>query len=197
MLTGHDFPDSASLMIVGVDSFHLGIPSGLLYNCYVKTGIPFYGLMDLFRSANYILDMLNHPQLQFEPRRIFNEKLKGRALPDYRPSPPDAPLEPFWKLDELEAATVAVDLFVVRVIFRQNASLQGWVEWPRGHCRANYRSALELGEMILEALELTNRSGWANRNLWKAAERRQRRALREHGGILGEQVGETLHRKAD
>lgn len=70
----------------------------------------------------------------------------------------------YWEPGELKKILSARTRFYIRVLFRQNATWQGSVEWPEGRRRVNFRSALELGEMLLETLERMDKPGrWVAR----------------------------------
>ena len=145
-------PDYAALMVVGVDAYQLGVPEGRLFNCYLESYIPFYGIMDLFLRIDQILDALDRPQATFERRW-----LSGRDLDNLAAKPPvflpKSSLVRYWEPGEIKKILTSKTRFYIRVLFRQNATWQGSVEWPEGRRRMNFRSALEVGEMILEALE--------------------------------------------
>ncbi len=51
--------------------------------------------------------------------------------------------------------TDAKPSFFVRILFRQNTSWQGEIQWMEGQKTRRFRSALELLSLIEEALELS------------------------------------------
>ena len=89
--------------------------------------------------------------------------LSGRDLDNLAAKPPvflpKSSLVRYWEPGEIKKILTSKTRFYIRVLFRQNATWQGSVEWPEGRRRMNFRSALELGEMILEALERMDKPG--------------------------------------
>lgn len=80
---------------------------------------------------------------------------------------PKSSLVRYWEPGELKKILSAKTRFYIRVLFRQNATWQGSVEWPEGRRRVNFRSVLELGEMLLETLERMDKPGRGSQGgLW-------------------------------
>lgn len=54
------------------------------------------------------------------------------------------------------------EIFIVKILFTQNVSWQGSVEWIRGEDKKSqcFRSALELIRLIDSAVETENRKDW-------------------------------------
>ncbi len=123
-------------MIVCVDSFDQGVPGGRLYGGKCECGKHFDNLMHLLTTMDQCLDENNFPQA-FSKMRHFTQMQKK-----------DARAADAEKIKEGAKAT-----FSVRILFRQNASWQGYVTWLEGGGEESFRSALELIFLLNSALE--------------------------------------------
>lgn len=119
--------------LVCIDCYDRNILQGRLQNPACTCS--FYGLMDFFRSMERLLEQLQLPRA-FTAVRSFET-----ALPD-EDVPPPCPA-----VSRGQLAT-----FSVRVLFRQNASWQGYVTWLDGKKSERFRSALELALLMDSAL---------------------------------------------
>ena len=120
--------------VVCVDTYCRGAVSGRLYNPYLPDGAEFASLLDFFRQMEDLLDAMQFPQ-SFTAARRFSQP------------PPRPERTPGTAAQEGGAAT-----FLVRVLFRQNASWQGSVAWLEGRREESFRSALELVLLMDSAL---------------------------------------------
>ena len=121
---------------VCVDDRQDGRFSGRLYNPYWEGGVPFSSVMEFLTRMEELLDQMQFPQ-SFAAVRSFQ--------PAPRPAE-ESPPEPGVQEGKLGT-------FVVRVIFRQNASWQGSVSWLEGRRDESCRSVLELLMLLNSALE--------------------------------------------
>lgn len=127
---------------VCVDSYQDGVLKGRLYNPVSDAPRPFHSMSQFLVQMEALLDQLQFPQ-SFRAVRSFAQP--PRKLPD---APQADHLPPTGEL-----AT-----FVVRVLFRQNASWQGTVIWRESGQEENFRSALELLLLMDGALQYTRLS---------------------------------------
>ncbi len=67
--------------------------------------------------------------------------------------------------DSTKQISVGGTTFLVRVIFRQNASWQGTVQWLEGKKTQHFRSLLELTLLLQEALEQTRGTAGAEEKI--------------------------------
>ena len=122
--------------LVCVDGGRSGDFAGRLYNPFWEGGAVFEGTLDFLEKMEDLLDQMQFPQ-SFAAVRSFQ--------PAPRPAE-ESPPEPGVQEGKLGT-------FVVRVIFRQNASWQGSVTWLEGGRDESFRSVLELLLLMHSALE--------------------------------------------
>ena len=134
--------------LVCIDSYEQSNPAGRIYHAALPQGQRFQSLTQFFVCMDRLLDKVNIPQ-SFTAARSF-------AGPP-GPGGPDL-------LELAERTNGEMATFVVRVLFRQNASWQGSVTWLEGEREESFRSALELDFLIDSALAETRneRSGSAD-----------------------------------
>lgn len=119
---------------VCIDSYENGILCGRFFNPYLSSGKSFKSLSQFLLDMEETLDELNFPQ-SFTEVRTFCPPTENNH------SPPES------ELPQGECAT-----FMVRILFRQNASWQGSVTWLEAKKEQSFRSALELILLIDSAL---------------------------------------------
>lgn len=120
--------------IVCIDSYENGVLSGRFFNPYLDTGQTFDSLTQFLSRMEQALDTMNFPQA-YTATRTFT-------------APPKSCINcPGTELRKGQAAT-----FVVKVLFRQNASWQGSVLWQEGGKEQSFRSVLELIFLMDSAL---------------------------------------------
>ena len=122
--------------VVCVDSYDNGVLAGRIYNPYLAGGVGFRSVMEFLTRMEDLLDQMQFPQ-SFAAVRSFP--------PAPRPAE-ESPPEPGVQEGKLGT-------FVVRVMFRQNASWQGSVSWLEGRRDESFRSVLELLMLLNSALE--------------------------------------------
>ena len=119
---------------VCIDSYENGVLTGRIYNPYLDTGQAFESLTQFLFRMEQLLDTMSFPQSS-TAARTFAETPKHWQFPagaEFRNG---------------RAAT-----FVVKVLFRQNASWQGSVVWQEGGQEQSFRSVLELIFLMDSAL---------------------------------------------
>ena len=121
--------------VVCIDSYDDRIPCGRYYNLSEKEGKQFRGVIPFLSHMERTLDGMGLPQ-SFTTVRTF-----GAATGQMPGAPQEADIR------DGKLAT-----FLVRVLFRQNASWQGSVVWMEGKREQSFRSVLELIFLIDSAL---------------------------------------------
>lgn len=121
--------------IVCIDAYQNDVPEGMVFNPYLSGAVRFESLMQLILQIDGLLDVIKFPQ-SFNKTRAFAPV----SMPPSTVRPDQA--EPKGKL-----AT-----FLVKIIFRQNASWQGSVIWKEQRREESFRSALELLFLMNSAL---------------------------------------------
>jgi len=132
------YGDEYRRTILCVDSYEKSVPTGRFYNPSHEDGEPFQGLTEFLIKMEDILNSMDFPQ-SFTATRTF-----GRP-PEYRADGP-----PETMIKEGKLAT-----FMIRILFRQNASWQGSVTWLEGETSQSFRSVLELVLLMDSALRET------------------------------------------
>ena len=127
--------DSCWTTLVRVDGYQNQILTGRIEHPLLPQGKSFQNLMEFLQEMEDLLDNIQLPQA-YTSMRTFSD----RAVRQTR-SPPD----PGLKKNDLAT-------FMVRVLFRQNASWQGSVTWLEENREESFRSALELIWLIDSAL---------------------------------------------
>ena len=120
--------------IVCIDSYEKGILTGRFFNPYLDTGQTFESLTQFLCRMEQALDTMNFPQA-YTATRTFADP------------PREIISQPKAEFRKGQAAT-----FVVKVLFRQNASWQGSVLWQEGGKEQSFRSVLELIFLMDRAL---------------------------------------------
>ena len=125
-------------IFIYVDSYENGVPVGQFRIASEPDAEAFSSLSRLLIQINDSLDRENYPQ-------SFSELRKFRFHPQTHELTGGA-----GQRKKGEAAT-----FVVRILFRQNASWQGSVTWLEGNQEEYFRSVLELIYLMDTALAYT------------------------------------------
>ncbi len=119
---------------VCIDSYENGVPVGRLYNRCLPDGKEFLGVTNFLLEMERALDRTDFP-------RAFTKLRQFTAPAEIRH---DLPLN--------EQRKGAISTFIVRILFRQNASWQGSVLWQEGKQEQYFRSVLELILLMDNAL---------------------------------------------
>ena len=119
---------------VCIDSYDTGVLTGRFFNPYLDTGQTFESLTQFLCQMEQVLNTMNFPQ-SFTATRTFAE------------TPTGCPRERMPEFHKGQKAT-----FVVKILFRQNASWQGSVVWQEGGREQSFRSVLELIFLMDSAL---------------------------------------------
>ena len=123
-------------IMVCVDGYDQHILRGRLYNPFLQGAMHFTGLMEFLLAVEHLLDEMNFPQ-PFAQVRSFRPQEKARGE---------------IRRDNLEQRGEK-GTFVMKVIFRQNASWQGTVLWLEANREESFRSVLEFALLLNSALD--------------------------------------------
>lgn len=119
--------------VLCIDSYDNKVPIGRLYDTFWQSGVEFTGAIDLILQLHRLLDEKGTPD-SFTTPRYFTPV---RA--------PEAPVA--GGIRQGRRAT-----FSLRILFRQYASWQGSLLWVEGNQQEEFRSVLELLELLDSAL---------------------------------------------
>jgi len=113
--------------VLCIDTYQEDEPAGRIYTPNSEKGVQFRGLTAFFRQMEAALDTMDLPQ-SFTVMRTF-----GRN-----------PVRESEALSGTGVREGSLATFLIRILFRQNASWQGSVTWLEGGQSQSFRSALEL-----------------------------------------------------
>ena len=122
-------------IMIYVDSYDNGIPTGRFHIASNREAVPFHSLSQLLLGINRCLDEENFPQ-------AFSQLRKFQT--------PRKPLTSLLGGAAKQKGDVAT--FSVRLLFRQNASWQGMITWVEKDMEEYFRSVLELIMLLDNAL---------------------------------------------
>ena len=131
------YNDAYRTTMICVDSYDQRILKGRMYNAYLENGIEFVGVMDFLQNMEKMLEQIKSPQ-SFSAKRSFSSNAGERPVLH----------------TEQSQRSGRVATFVLRLLFRQNASWQGSVTWCEGKMEESFRSVLELLLLMDSALEV-------------------------------------------
>ena len=109
-----------------VDSYEDRVLKGRLYNLFYEAPIVFNSTMEFLIKMDALMNEMEYPQ-PFSEMRSFQ-----------RPQPTS------FKERVFKEEPGSVCTFMIRVMFRQNASWQGRLTWANKKREESFRSALEL-----------------------------------------------------
>ena len=118
-----------------IDSYHNGIPTGRFHKLSNPQVHHFDSLSQLLLQINNHLDQENFPQA-FSRMRGFQNPSSLTASP----------------LAQACSKKGNAATFIIRILFRQNASWQGNITWVEGNQEEYFRSVLELIHLLDNAL---------------------------------------------
>ena len=127
--------DGRRAMLVCVDSSEKGVWTGRYYNSSLKKGESFRSLVDFLMKMEKTLDQMYFPQ-SFSAVRRFTQEEETELIGASN--------------DECQTGKAAT--FLIRILFRQNASWQGSILWLEGKREESFRSVLELIFLMNDAL---------------------------------------------
>ena len=119
---------------VCIDSYDNNVLTGRFYNPYLSGGKDFQSVTQFLLEMEKALDSMDFPK-SYTATRTFAHTPEN--ITDYL---------------ESEYSPGEIATFVVKVLFRQNASWQGSVTWLEGQQEQSFRSVLELILLIDNAL---------------------------------------------
>lgn len=127
--------DGRRAMLVCVDSSEKGVWTGRYYNSSLKKGESFRSLVDFLMKMEKTLDQMYFPQ-SFSAVRRFTQEEETELI----------------SASNEECQTGKAATFLIRILFRQNASWQGSILWLEGKREESFRSVLELIFLMNDAL---------------------------------------------
>jgi len=146
-LRAERYQNNANLarLVICVDEIDGINAKGRLYSAYLQCERPFSCFEDIIHLSELIFDLTSFPQSTFGKRYFRNPSKKHRIKREEI-------MKNLQIIDEKQLKNGAKGTFVVRVLFRQNATWQGTVSWVEGNKTQSFRSMLELIHLLEDAL---------------------------------------------
>lgn len=145
--------DCIRAALICIDGEKEGEIHGKIQNCYLKSPISYYNLGDLILKLDEMCNWLKTPHYAMEPR-FFNKETKERYWKRVEQKKNEQVKGKFECLNTSQTFSKEVKTqktLLVKIEFRQNASLQGYVMCKSMKGQSiKFRSALELMRMIKE-----------------------------------------------
>ena len=126
--------------LVYIDSYENGVPTGCFYNPSLAKWGTFQSLSQFLLKLDELLNEAKAPQ-SFTSARTFRPMI--HLWPEGAP-------------DTTGQGAGRQATFALRILFRQNASWQGTVDWLERAEKLNFRSVLELIGLIARVLNKQN-----------------------------------------
>lgn len=120
-----------------IDSFENESPKGRLYTPRSPSGESFHSLIEFLWSTEQYLNKINFPQAYSAIRSFQKDSEEGKGA----------------EKAQSDIREGLLGTFKIRILFRQNASWQGCVEWIEGETAESFRSVLELIFLIKSAIK--------------------------------------------
>lgn len=132
----------ANKILLSVDQCSAFDFSGQFYTPVNEQPIPFSSFSEFVMKLEQQFNALQFPQSSTEIRSFSSKKVHAEEG-----EPPEIPL---YTHDVLKK--VAKGQFLIHVLFRQNTSWQGRIEWLEQKTAVDFRSVLELLYLLLGAV---------------------------------------------
>lgn len=142
-------PGDASLFLLRIHSFESGQPSGEVVNLYAEEIESFSGYAEAFLIMDRVMDRLNFPQSATVRRCLAESSGRRRQISESENKLRELqPKYQYWSCEALRRGGRKLN-FLIRIIYRQNSSWQGQLNF-NGR-KVIFRSALELLHLLTEA----------------------------------------------
>lgn len=148
-------PSNSATSYVFVDRLCHNDIHGRVYNPFLKREAAFQGVYSLLKNLEWIFDALDFPQAT-HVTRVFNlarpdtNKAMQATGQKYRKQVSEVVEE--VATHEIKAEPDGKGTFIIRVLYRQNATWQGSIQWVEGKKTQNFRSDLEMLKLIDDAV---------------------------------------------
>ncbi len=128
-------PYEAKPILLKVYSYKNKNITGALNNLRLDQDLKFENLTQMLLGIEQILDMIQYPQASLETRSF--SQVTGSVEP-----------EKALKLAADKGKDTPIATFKLNILFRQNASWQGSLVWLEDNSEVQFRSALELVQLL-------------------------------------------------
>ena len=132
MISERFVPYEMKTSVLKVASYDQKNPVGWLENAYWKGPKRFSNLTQMLFLIDELMDVLDYPQRATVPRSLAPKQERHV----------EQAVEQDWKPEHWLAS------FRVSILFRQNASWQGSIQWLEQNSASQFRSVLELIQLL-------------------------------------------------
>jgi hypothetical protein len=139
--------------LVMVEEYHNSVFSGIITHPLTKANYRFSGVTDFLLKIEGIYNKCKFPQATHSERSFFpkNQKIKELFPETEVKLEVDGNNDNVKKINGGHKAT-----FIIKILYRQNATWQGNIQWLEENKSQNFRSDLEMLKLIDEALKITD-----------------------------------------
>ena len=123
-----------------IDSYDDGEISGRLFNAYFRDAIFFDNSMEMLRKLDNIFDTFGYPHATMNLRSFETDGEEEKPVPRVKSAPMVSPIK--------HNARGKLATLRTRIMFRQNASWQGYTKWMEEELEEPFASCLELIMLI-------------------------------------------------
>lgn len=138
-----------NLIVIGVDGQKNADYMGRIWTQYREEPAAFDSMMELLRKAEQFYDAIAFPQ-RATLQRSFLEK--SGTMPQVLHRVTSDEREERKIMSDIEENRGKMGTFIVQVKYRQNSTWQGEVTWAEKNRKLYFRSALELVQLMDQAL---------------------------------------------
>ena len=137
-------------MQVEIRLYELGLMQGFLYSQYLDEPFEFYSFVQMIGKMDEIFDSKQFPQAYMSPRTFSGKSRSERSAELKKNDLTNGDRRRFETRGVESEASVCS--FKISVKFRQNATWQGNLVWVEKNLSQDFRSVLEMLELMDEAL---------------------------------------------
>lgn len=147
-------PSSYATIQVFVDDYNNSILKGRIYHLASEKLMSFLGIYDFLSKLESVYDAFSFPQATHEFRKFRKPSLLVPNTDDTGYiNGDDTEVKIKVKKDKkIKIEPSGKGTFIIRVLYRQNATWQGSIQWVEGKKAVNFRSDLEMLKLMDDAL---------------------------------------------
>ena len=149
-------PSNSAVMQVLIDELKSSVLIGRIYHPSTQKVVDFSGVCDLLSKLEGMYNALSFPQATHDLRSFFKKKIRivvgARQETKDNTDDREVSVKVTDKNDEIKIEPSGKGTFIIRVLYRQNATWQGNIQWVEGKKTQNFRSDLEMLKLIDDAV---------------------------------------------
>lgn len=146
-------PSSFATMQIFVDDYSNSILKGRIYHLASRKLMSFLGIYDFLNKLEGVYNKFSFPQATHEFRTFRKSSFPVSDMGNTAENYEDMEVKTKVKKEkEVKIEPSAKGTFIIRVLYRQNATWQGNIQWVEGKKAQNFRSDLEMLKLMDDAL---------------------------------------------